>query len=158
MLCYAIYAVLPLMCDLKNTHCPQVPRAKHLWTRCVFINPPMLSMLCYLCYAIYAMLSLMCDLCNLRYAIFAILSMLCYLCYAIYTMLPLLCARIAGKQRLSTGASREAPVDNACFSAILRCYLCYAILCYLCYAIYAVLSILCLAARNPGLQGLGTLA
>ena len=67
---------------------------------------PKLCMLCYLCYAIYAMLSLMCDLCNLRYAIFAILSMLCYI-YACY---------------YATSAVRQAPVDNACSSALHLCY------------------------------------
>ena len=41
------------------------------------------------------------------------------------------------KQGLPTGASREAPVDNACLSAILLCYLGYAI-----YTLLPLLSIL----------------
>ena len=47
-----------------------------------------------------------------------------YICvYISIYMIPARGTQTPGKQGLSTGASREAPVDNACFSAILRCYL-----------------------------------
>ena len=89
MLCYLCFAIsdvgsMPGLLDNKD--CPQVLRARHLWTMRVFSNPPMLSLLCYI-----------------------MLSMLCYLCYAISDVR-------SEKHALSTGASREAPVDNACFS------------------------------------------
>ena len=56
-----------------------------------------------------------------------------YLRYAIYmhaTMLSPPCARINAKQRLSIGASREAPADNACFSAML-----FAMIFAMCFAL-----------------------
>ena len=103
----------------------------------------MQSRLCNLGYAIYARLcnpgcaiqAMQSWLRNLGYAILAMQSGLCThwlrnLGYAILAMQSGLCNQRA---HMSTGASREAPVDNECFSKMLT-------------------------TRNLGIGGLGILA
>ena len=57
-------------------------------------------------------------LCNLGFAIWAMLSRLCNLGYAIQAMQEAMQSNVLEPfgSVLSTGASREAPVDNECFS------------------------------------------
>ena len=74
----------------------------------------MLSMLCCLCYAISGVRSMQSTLCYLRHAIYAVPYI--YACY------------------YATSAVRQAPVDNACSSAL---HLCYQGLCYLCKVMQA---------------------
>ena len=76
-----------------------------------------LSILCYLCYAIYAMLSMLCYLWCTIYAIYAMLSSPCYLCCAIYIYIYIYGCYYA------VSAVRQAPIDNACSSALHPRYL-----------------------------------
>ena len=86
-LCNAFFAMQPLQCILCNA------------------TFAMQSLQCNLCNATFAMQSLQCNLGN---GISAMQSLQCNLCNAIFAMQSLQWRRA----HLSTGASREAPVDK----------------------------------------------